>query len=129
MICDRVSFFKKVNLPNEIDSKYKNVGFSEDEATKLGELLKTYKLEEHFNFASLKYICDLEIYLTDNIMVTLILYLVEKSDYTFLKLFNEKLSEDIFAGNQFKKQIFLSMEQMEALQLTLEDISVYCQTI
>lgn len=129
LICDRVSFFKKVNLPNEIDSKYKNVGFSEDEATKLGELLKTYKLEEHFNFASLKYICDLEIYLTDNIMVTLILYLVEKSDYTFLKLFNEKLSEDIFAGNQFKKQIFLSMEQMEALQLTLEDISVYCQTI
>lgn len=129
LICDRVSFFKIMNLPNETNNKYKNIEFSEDEAVKLGELLKTYKLEEHFNFATLKRICDSEIFLNDNIMMTLILCLIEKTDYSFFKLFNEKISEESFTNNEFKKQIFLSMEKMEALQLTLEDILAYCQTI
>ncbi|EHS2017557.1 hypothetical protein KVI06_002503, partial [Listeria monocytogenes] len=53
MISDRISFFKTVNLPSETYSKYKNVEFSEDEAAQLEELLKIYKLEEHFNFAIL----------------------------------------------------------------------------
>ncbi len=118
-----------MNLSDEINSKYKNIEFSEGEAIKLGELLKTYKLEENFNFAALKRICDSEIFLNDNIMMTLILCLIEKTDYSFLKLFNEKISEESFANNEFKKQIFLSMEKMEALQLMLEDILAYCQTI
>ncbi|MDT2052331.1 hypothetical protein P7G42_08830 [Enterococcus faecalis] len=129
LICDRISFFKIMNLSDEINSKYKNIEFSEGEAIKLGELLKTYKLEENFNFAALKRICDSEIFLNDNIMMTLILCLIEKTDYSFLKLFNEKISEESFANNEFKKQIFLSMEKMEALQLMLEDILAYCQTI
>lgn len=129
LICDRISLFKIMNFTNEDVSKYKNVEFSEDEVAKLGELVKTYKLEEHFNFSILKSICDSEIFLSNNIMITFILYLVEKTDYSFLKLFNEKISENAFAGNEFKKQIFLSMEQMEALQLTLEDILAYCHTI
>ncbi|EAD4706964.1 hypothetical protein ELF15_07465, partial [Listeria monocytogenes] len=129
MISDRISFFKTVNLPSETYSKYKNVEFSEDEAAQLEELLKIYKLEEHFNFAILKRICDPETILNDNIMITLILYLIEKTDYSFLKIFNEKISDDYFTSREFKNQVFLAMNQMEALQLTLEDVFAYCYTI
>ncbi|EAF0455010.1 hypothetical protein FFC43_09080, partial [Listeria monocytogenes] len=109
MISDRISFFKTVNLPSETYSKYKNVEFSEDEAAQLEELLKIYKLEEHFNFAILKRICDPETILNDNIMITLILYLIEKTDYSFLKIFNEKISDDYFTSREFKNQVFLAM--------------------
>ena len=62
-------------------------------------------------------------------MLSLIIYLIEKGDYSFLDLFNEKISEKSFADNEFKRQIFLSMEQVESLHLTLEDILGYCHTI
>lgn len=129
MIYDRISFFKEMNLTNEQISKYKNFKFTKDEVTQLEELIKVYKIERHFNFSDIKKICNSEIFLGDNIMLSLIIYLIEKGDYSFLDLFNEKISEKSFADNEFKRQIFLSMEQVESLHLTLEDILGYCHTI
>lgn len=118
-----------MNLTNEQISKYKNFKFTEDEVTQLEELNKVYKIERHFNFSDIKKICNSEISLGDNIMLSLIIYLIEKGDYSFLDLFNEKISEESFVDNEFKRQIFLSMEQVESLNLTLEDVLEYCHTI
>lgn len=118
-----------MNLTNEQISKYKNFKFTEDEVTQLEELNKVYKIERHFNFSDIKKICNSEISLGDNIMLSLIIYLIEKGDYSFLDLFNEKISEESFVDNEFKRQIFLSMEQVESLHLTLEDILGYCHKI
>ena len=81
MIYDRISFFKEMNLTNEQISKYKNFKFTKDEVTQLEELIKVYKIERHFNFSDIKKICNSEIFLGDNIMLSLIIYLIEKGDY------------------------------------------------
>ncbi len=129
MIYDRISFFKEMNLTNEQISKYKNFKFTKDEVTQLEELIKVYKIERHFNFSDIKKICNSEIFLGDNIMLSLIIYLIEKGDYSFLDLFNEKYQKNLLQIMNLKDKFFLSMEQVESLHLTLEDILGYCHTI
>lgn len=129
MISDRKSFFEAMNLSGESASKYENIDFSEEDKAKLEEFQNNYKLDENFNFTILKSIYDSEFFLSENIMVTFIFYLVEKAEYSFLELFQKKISDDSYINNKFKRQILLSMKQAGTFQLTLEDILEYCHII
>jgi len=129
LISDRKSFFESMELPSDHVRNYKNVDFSDEDKAKLEEFHKKYNLDENFDFNILKSIYDSEFFLSDNIMTTFILYLVEKGEHSFIELFHKKISDNPYINNEFKRQIFLTMKQVLILKLTFEEILEYCQII
>lgn len=129
LVSDRRTFFEALNLSKESTRKYENVNFSEEDKVKLEEIQNYYNFEEEFDYTVLKSICESEPFLSNSIMTTFILYLVEKSKESFLGLFRKGISSDFYINNEFRMKILLSMEQVEGLKLTSEDVVSYCHTI
>lgn len=129
LVSDRRTLFEALNLSNESISKYKNIKFSEEDKVKLEEIQNSFSFEYEFDYTTLKSIYDSEPFLSNSIMTTFILYLVEKSKESFLGLFRKGISSDLYINTEFRMTILLSMEQVERLELTSEDVQSYCNTI
>lgn len=130
LINDRIAFLKLMNFSDATINKYENIIFSEEDSKKLEELISNYDLKEQFNFNLLKDVCKSEYFsLSSDVMTTLILFLAEKMEYSFLTIFSEEVSDYQFNNNEFKAQVFLAMEQTVLLCLSLQDVIRYCLVI
>lgn len=127
---DRVGFLKLMSFSDGTINKYKNIIFSEEDSKKLEELINNYDLKKQFDIKLLKRICETEYFsLSSDIMTTLIIYLVERTGYSFFTIFSEEISVDQFNNNELKKQVFLTMDQTDLLSLSLQDVFQYCLVI
>lgn len=118
-----------MGLSSDVFKKYEYTKFSGEDSIVMDQISNSIKDKEVFNTHTLEDIHKSYGLLEEDILITLILYLLEITDSSILELFNNEFSSNKYFEVELKRNVIHSLKRIKNYELNFEETKKLCLEI